>query len=143
MGQRLARRMFSHYRHTIQRRRIAHLCVVAKIPRVFGSCYHKAVISKTRGNLLRFAIGDHEGRDSLMGMGVPVIPILAYGMSNLVRVMLIRGKTEFLLRMCIVKEMDSAGNFGADQFKVGQSECANEDSQCEESIGICFISDCV
>ena len=35
-GRRSARRMFLHYRRRIQRRGIAHLCEVAKIPRVFG-----------------------------------------------------------------------------------------------------------
>ena len=38
------------------------------------------------------------------------------------RATLIRGKSELLLGMDIVKKLDSAANFGTNQFKVGQSE---------------------
>ena len=58
-------------------------------------------------------------RDSLLGA---VIPIWAGGTFGPVRVRLIRGESELLLGVDIVKKMDSAVNFGSDQFKVGKSE---------------------
>ena len=83
-----------------------------------GSFYSKATISKTKSNLLRFEIGNHEGRDSLMGA---VMPIWAGGAPKPVLVRLIRGKAELLLRMDIVKKLDLAVNFGNNQFNVGKS----------------------
>ena len=54
---------------------------------------HKEAISKTKGNLLRFAFRDRECRDSPMG---EVIPIWAGLTSIPARVRLIRCKTELL-----------------------------------------------
>ena len=50
------------------------------------------------------------------------IPIWAQGNSKPARVILIRGKSELLSGMDIVRKLDIAVRFGVDQFKVGQSE---------------------
>ena len=51
-----------------------------------------------------------------------VITILVGEMFKAARAMLIRGKSELLLGMYIVKKLDSEVNVGSDQFNVGQSE---------------------
>ena len=50
------------------------------------------------------------------------IPIWAQGNSKPARVILIRGKSELLSGMDIVRKLDIAVRFRGDQFKVGQSE---------------------
>ena len=50
------------------------------------------------------------------------MPIWAIGISKPERVRLIRGKTELLSGMGIIKKLDSALNFGSNQIKVGKSE---------------------
>ena len=82
----------------------------------WGSFFHKATISKTKENLLRFAVGNQECRDSLMGA---VIPIWADGTSKPARFRLIHGKAELLLLAGIVKKLDSAVNFGRNQCMFG------------------------
>ena len=91
--QELARRMFYRYRHRIQRRRTAHPCAITKIHRI-----HKDLLSGidnfgNKGELLRFAYGGREGRDSLMGES---IHIWADGAFKPARLRLIRGKSELL-----------------------------------------------
>ena len=81
--------------------------------------YPKATISKTNGNLLRFAFVNHDGSESLMGAS---IPIWMDGTFKPARVRLIRAKTELLSVVDIIKKLDAAVNFGGNQFKVGQSE---------------------
>ena len=73
---------------------------------------------ETKGELLRFSFGGHQWRDSAMGAA---IPIWADGEFKPVRVRLMRGKTELLSGMGIIRELDIAVRFGRDQFKVGQS----------------------
>ena len=50
------------------------------------------------------------------------IPIWADGAFTPVRVMLIRGRSELLSGMGIIKKVDSTVNFGRNQCKVGKSE---------------------
>ena len=52
-----------------------------------------------------------------------VIRIRVVGTYKQARVMLIRGKSELLLGMDIVKKLDLTVNSGRNQFKVGKSEC--------------------
>ena len=71
------------------------------------------------GKDVRFAFGAHQGRDSTMGAA---IPIWAQWDFKPARVRLIRGKTELLSGIDIVRAMDIAVRFGCAQYKVGQGE---------------------
>ena len=55
-------------------------------------------------------------------MGGGVIPIWIVGASKPVRFRFIRGTSELLLGIDIVKKLDPPVNFGIDQCKVGRSE---------------------
>ena len=66
---------------------------------------------ENRRKLLRFAFGNHDGRDSIMG---DAIPIWADGISKPARVRIIRRKTELLSGIGIIEKMDSAVNFGGE-----------------------------
>ena len=83
------------------------------------SVYQKATLGKTKAKLLRFAPGDHQGRDSTVGAS---IPIWANGAFKPARVGLIHGKAALLLGMDIIRKLDITVRFGGDRFMVGQSE---------------------
>ena len=76
--------------------------------------YPNATIAKTKAGLLRFAFGGHEGRVSMMGAA---IPIWADGTSKPALVRLIRGKSELLLGIDIIRKMDLAVNFGGESIQ--------------------------
>ena len=62
---------------------------------------------------------NHQGRTSGASTA---LPIWASGIFRPVRVRLIRGKTELLLGMRIVKKLGAQVGFGSDRFKAGQGE---------------------
>ena len=64
-----------------------------------------------------FPFRNHQGRASDDSTAVP---IWANGSFKPVRIMLLSGKTELLLRMDIVKKLDIAVCFAGDRFHVGQ-----------------------
>ena len=69
------------------------------------------------GSFLRFAFGNHRGRDSTMCTS---IPIWAKGNFEPVRVRLMRGESELLWGMDTIRTLDITVRFGWNQFKVGQ-----------------------
>ena len=79
---------------------------------------------KTRDAELRFAFGDHQGR---MSEASTSLPIWVNGDFRPVRVMLIRGKTELLPGMHLVKKLGALVCFGSDRFKVGKGGWGNDD----------------
>ena len=81
--------------------------------------FPNATISRTKNKLLRFAFWNHEARDSTMGDS---IPIWADGMFQPARVRLIRGKTELLLGMGIIKKLDLTVNFGGTNSSLGRED---------------------
>ena len=84
------------------------------------SSHPKANLVKTDEKLLLgIAFGGHQGRESTMGT---VIPIWTQWNSKPAPVTLIRGKTELLRGMDIIRKLDIAVRLGGDRFKVGQSE---------------------
>ena len=83
------------------------------------SFYHKANLVKTREEEWRLALVDHQGRTP--GAST-VLPIWVNGSFRPARVRLIRGKTELLSGMHIVKELAVSVLFGSDRFEVGQGE---------------------
>ena len=64
-------------------------------------------------------LGGHQGRDSTLGAS---IPIWANGAFKQARVRPIRGITELLAAMGIIRKLDITVRFGRDQFNVGQIE---------------------
>ena len=82
-----------------------------------GSFRHKEKLAKTREGELRFALGCHHGRTS--GAST-VLPIWVNGSFRPVRVRLIRGKTELLAGMHIVKKLGVQVCLGSDRSNVGQ-----------------------
>ena len=84
------------------------------------SFYAKDNLVRTREKELRFALANHQGRTSCAST---VLPIWANGTFRPVRVRLIRGKSELLSGMHIVKKPGVAVCFRGDRFKVGQVEC--------------------
>ena len=92
---------------------------------------------KNKEKLLRFAFANHQWRDSTMGTE---IPIWAQGNFTPARVRLIRGKTEILAGMGIVRELDIAVRFCGDQFKVGQIEWGMMTFNEKRHLGIFFSS---
>ena len=69
--------------------------------------------------MLKYVFGNHQGRDS---EAITAIPIWANGIFRPLRVRLIRGKTELLSGMRIVKKLGVQVASESDQFKVGQGE---------------------
>ena len=76
-------------------------------------------ILRNRRKDLRFAFGNHQVRASDASTA---LPIWANGSVKPVRSRLISGGTELLLRMNIVKKLDSAVCAGSDRFHVGQGK---------------------
>ena len=64
-------------------------------------------------------LGGHQGRDSTLGAS---IPIWANGAFKQARVRPIRGITELLAAMGIIRKLDITVRFSGGQFKFGQSE---------------------
>ena len=83
------------------------------------SFYPKATLGTPKKNCRDLRFGGHPGRVPTM---VAAMPIWANGAFKPARVRLIRGKTELLSGMSIIRKIDITVRFGIDQFKVGQSE---------------------
>ena len=79
---------------------------------------------ETKEKESRFAFVNQQGRVSDAST---VLPICANDSFKPVRIRLIGGETEVLLRMNMVKKLDIAVCFGIDRFKVGQGEWKNGD----------------
>ena len=90
--------------------------MITKYLEYIKSFYPTATISKTNGELLRFAFWGNVCRDSLMGAEIPIWEVGGFKPAP---VSWIRGKAELLSGMAIVKKLDLTVNFGIDQFKVG------------------------
>ena len=72
-----------------------------------------------------------------------LIPIWADGTSKPARVRLIRGKTELLPGMDIVRKLDITVPFGGDKFKVGQSEWGMVTFNEKHHLGISVTPNCL
>ena len=93
--------------------------MVKKVSRIPKELLPEGHNCENKGKLLRFSLGNHEGRDSTTGAE---IHIWVGGAPKPARLRLIRGKAELLSGMDIIKMVDLTLNFGSNQFKFGQSE---------------------
>ena len=93
--------------------------MVKKVSRIPKELLPEGHNCENKGKLLRFSLGNHEGRDSTTGAE---IHIWVGGAPKPARLRLIRGKAELLSGMDIVKQLGPTVNFWGNQFKVGQSE---------------------
>ena len=86
-----------------------------KYPEYLKSRHPTETIAKTKAKLRRFAPGELEWRDSMMGAA---ILIWAGGVFKPALLMLIRGKAGLLAGACIIKKMDLTVNLGGEEIQV-------------------------